>query len=100
MRAITGRATKETGRFILKKEMTMLLLGHSSKLYTFVKTTQIMTDVWYMIADCSYWVFGIMAKMGMGPNLLFMAIGGFLFVYWMYLQSNYNKKATETGGYE
>ena len=59
-----------------------------------------MTDVWYCIADCSYWVFKIMAKMGMGPNLLFIGAGAALFLYWMYLQHTYNKEAEAKGGYK
>ncbi len=59
-----------------------------------------MTDVWYCIADCSYWVFKVMRAMGMTPNLIFIGTGAALFMYWMYLQHKYNQEAVAKGGYK
>lgn len=56
-----------------------------------------MDAVWYCIADVSYWVFKVMRAMGMGPNFVFMAIGGAAFLYWMYLQKKYNDEADAKG---
>ena len=56
-----------------------------------------MTDVWYCIADCSYWIFKVMRKMDMAPNLFFMGAATVAFLYWMYLQHKYNQDADQRG---
>ncbi len=56
-----------------------------------------MTDVFYAIGDFSQWVFGIMFKMGHGPNIILWSIILFLLVYQTLQMVKQNKEAEKNG---
>ena len=58
-----------------------------------------MTDVFYAIGDASYWVFGMMKKLGHLPNIILWIIIFGLLIYWTLQIAKQTKEAKRDGTY-
>ncbi|MCK6648092.1 MAG: hypothetical protein L6Q66_00405 [Bacteroidia bacterium] len=56
-----------------------------------------MTDVFNGIGNFFEWSFGIVEKLGNGPNIFFWLLIGSLIFVWLRMQARFNREAKEKG---